>query len=94
MTIHGLLSRYSFLIDLWRESKKPGKAIAFAKAHTEAQVGIPWVVAAEFLAGAIAAGQDKKSSGNFLGHYPILQSNRIIIRAMLNSTRIFGQETH
>ena len=80
MTIHGLPSRHRFLIDLWRESKKPGKAVAFAKAHAEAQVGIPWVVAAEFLAGAIAADQDVEVIRECLGHYPILQSNRVIIR--------------
>ena len=43
------LADTSFLIDLWREAKNPGPATRFAQANAGKQVGICWIVEAEFL---------------------------------------------
>jgi len=69
-----------FLIDLWRESRSPGPATAFARENAEKQLGISWIVAGEFLAGAVSTKQDQESSQRFLSRYPIVQSSPGIIR--------------
>jgi len=43
-------------------------------------VAINWVVAGEFLAGAESAGQDEGLVRQFLGRYPLIQSNPSIIQ--------------
>jgi tRNA(fMet)-specific endonuclease VapC len=67
-----------FLIDLWREASRPGAATRFAKAHADRQVGICWVVAGEFLSGAVAASQDADRVSAFLAGYPVVQSSDLI----------------
>ena len=69
-----------FLIDLWREARSPGRATRFAREHEGEQVGINWVVAGEFLAGAEAAGQDADGVRRFLERYPLVQSSPSIIQ--------------
>ena len=68
-----------FLIDLWRESQSPGRATAFARTHAGKQVGICWVVAGEFLSGAVAAQQDQVLVKRFLSNYSILHSSLPVI---------------
>lgn len=75
-----ILADTVFLIDLWRESRAPGRATLFARAHVDLQVGICWVVAAEFLGGALAAGQDAAMAESFLSRYAIVHSGPAIVR--------------
>ena len=69
-----------FLIDLWRESASPGPATVYAQEHATLQVGINWVVAGEFLAGAVVAGHDQALVTAFLSRYPIVHSDASVIR--------------
>ena len=55
-------------------------ASAAWKAAASEQVGINWVVAGEFLAGALVAGQDVDLVRRFLGRYPLVQSSPSIIQ--------------
>jgi len=75
-----ILADTVFLIDLWREASSPGRATAYARAHASQQVGIPWIVAGEFLSGAMAAGQDRDLVAAFLSRYPVVQSDAATIR--------------
>jgi len=70
-----LLADTVFLIDLWREAHVEGRATRFAKDHAEQQIGINWIVAGEFLAGAKAANQDVDRVQRFLSRYPLVQSS-------------------
>lgn len=76
-----ILADTVFLIDLWRESKSPGAASTYARAHPTQQVGITWIVAGEFLGGAMAAKQDPAPVTAFLARYPLLHSDPAIIRS-------------
>ena len=76
-----------FLIDLWRESRSPGPATAFARTHAGDQVAICWVAAGEFMGGAAAADQDVDLVSAFLSRYPILHSDPAVIR---NYAEIFA----
>jgi tRNA(fMet)-specific endonuclease VapC len=76
-----LLADTVFLIDLWREAGSPGRATAFARANASKQLAICWVVAGEFLGGAVAAGQDIDMVRAFLSRYPVLNSDAAVIRA-------------
>lgn len=69
-----------FLIDLWREAARPAAASRFAQAHADRQVGICWVVAGEFLSGALAAHHDAQTITAFLVRYPVIYSNGHIVR--------------
>jgi predicted nucleic acid-binding protein len=75
-----LLADTVFLIDLWREARSPGPATAFAREHADRQVGICWVVAGEFLGGAVSAKQDPDLLTAFLSRYPIVYSSPGIIQ--------------
>ncbi len=75
-----ILADTVFLIDLWRESASSGPATVFARHHATQQVAISWVVASEFLGGAMVARQDLQLVSAFLSRYPILQSDSAIIR--------------
>lgn len=83
-----LLTDTVFLIDLWREAKAPGKATAYARNNLNRQAAIPWVVAGEFLGGALAANQDTDLVAAFLSRYPILNSDSAIVRQY---ARIYAQ---
>lgn len=74
------LADTGFLIDLWRESGRPaGHATRFAQQHAGSQVGVCWVVAGEFMSGAVAADQDAGSIASFLARYPVVHSNESIV---------------
>ena len=70
----------TFLIDLWREQRKPGPATAFAHRSRDLAVGLPWVVVGEFLSGGVAAGHDVRALAGFLGGYAVVHSADAIVR--------------
>lgn len=74
------LADTGFLIDLWREAVRPAVASRFAQRNATKQVGICWVVAGEFLSGALSAGHDAQMIASFLARYPVIQSNGHIVR--------------
>ncbi len=82
-----LLADTTFLIDLWRERRRPGAATAFARHHPDWTLGICWVVAGEFLSGAVEAGHDAGVIRAFLARYPVLHSSLAIAEhyALLHS---------
>ncbi len=69
----------SLLIDLWREARREGAAARFLTAHSDWQIGLPWVTKAEFLAGAVWAGHDPKSFAPLIDRYPIIHSSDEIV---------------
>lgn len=69
-----------FLIDLWREAARPAAASRFAQRNAAKQVGICWVVAGEFLSGALAANHTEQTITAFLARYPVIQSSGHIVR--------------
>jgi len=73
------LADTTLLIDLWREQKKPGQAMNFARIHADRSVGIPWVVAGEFKSGGVLAGQDSDLFNEFLGRYIVIHSTPAIV---------------
>ena len=73
-----LLADTTFLIDLWREQRRPGSATRFARKHPDRTLGVCWVTAGEFLSGAVDAGHDPDIIRAFLSRYPILQSGMAI----------------
>ena len=75
-----LLADTTFLIDLWREQRRPGLATAFAHRSRELAVGLPWVVAGEFLSGGAAAGHDVQALAGYLAAYPVVHSTDAIVR--------------
>jgi len=64
----------NFLISLWRD-QSVGKAGKWLKQNTDLSLGIPWVVKAEFLSGAIHAGHRKAPVAGFLDRYTTLWPN-------------------
>ncbi len=70
-----------FLIDLWREARFQGPATAYARAHSAQQAAICWVVAGEFLGGAVAAKQDASLAAEFLSRYTTVHSDEAVVRA-------------
>ena len=54
-----LLADTTFLIDLWREQRKAGPATTFAGERADLTLGLPWIVAGEFLGGGVIAGHDR-----------------------------------
>jgi len=74
-----VLADTTLLIDLWREQRRPGLATAFARQHENLSVGIPWVVAGEFLSGGIVAKHNIELLEQFLERYVIVQSTPSII---------------
>ena len=75
-----LLADTTFLIDLWREQRQEGLATGFARRHANLAVGLPWVVAGEFLSGGAAAGYDPEVLSAFLEPYPVVHSTDAIVR--------------
>jgi len=73
------LADTGFLIDLWRERGKQGPATRFALANSGKQVAISWVVAGEFLSGALLASHDPELVSSFLARYPTVQSTDAIV---------------
>ena len=74
------LADTGFLIDLWREATRPAAASRFAQANAVKQVGICWVVAGEFLSGALVANHEAQTIASFLARYPVIHSNGPIVR--------------
>jgi predicted nucleic acid-binding protein len=58
-----------FLIDRWRNGEF-SDASAYARAHIDDSLAIPWVVKGEFLRIAGIAGQDSPQVLDFLAGYP------------------------
>lgn len=75
-----LLADTTFLIDLWRESSPSGAAVRYARANLKKQVGLCWVVQAEFISGAVIAGHDAEPVARFLSRYTTVHSTDAIIR--------------
>ncbi len=73
------LADTTLLIDLWREQRRPGAATAFAQRHPDARIGIPWVVAGEFLSGGVTALHDPVTLHRFLDGFALVQSDVAII---------------
>ena len=76
-----LLADTTFIIDLWREQRKPAPATAFARANEGKTVGLPWVVLGEFLSGSVLAGHDPEELGAFVRFFPIVHSTGAIVAA-------------
>ena len=70
----------TFLIDIWRERRKPSVATAFARDHENSVVGLPWVVKGEFLRGAALAGQSEAAVDAFLGAFIVVWPNESTLR--------------
>jgi predicted nucleic acid-binding protein len=66
----------TFLIDLWREQKRPGPATRFAMEHDGETAGLPWIVMGEFLRGTYAAGITREQVEPFLDAYLIVWPGR------------------
>lgn len=75
-----LLADTVLLIDLWRETKKPGPAMRFAMAHSGHAIGISWVVLGEFLCGSVLAEQGSAAAEMFVGRYPVIHSNEAMVK--------------
>jgi len=80
------LSDTSFLIRLWRD-RESGPERQFIEQHALETVGLPWIVKAEFLRGAVAANQDEKAVAEFLARYPTVwpTENTLMLYAKLYS---------
>ena len=61
----------NFLIGLWRQPAD-GPEARFLAANPDAALGIPWIVKAEFLSGAVVAGHALERVAAFLADYPVL----------------------
>ncbi len=73
------LADTTFLIDLWREQRRPGITTSWARTHADHRIGIPWVVAGEFLSGGILAFHEPEALKQFLDRFPIIHSNKAVI---------------
>jgi predicted nucleic acid-binding protein len=60
----------SFLIRRWR-GREASAEQRFIDQNPEAVIGLPWVVKAEFLRGAVLAGHDLAMVREFLDRYPV-----------------------
>jgi predicted nucleic acid-binding protein len=58
-----------FLLDRWRNGELSA-ASAYARAHIDDSLAIPWIVKAEFLTVAGIVGQDSRKMAEFLARYP------------------------
>lgn len=74
------LADTTFLIDLWREQRSPGRATRFAAEHAHASFGLPWLVKAEFLRGVICARQDEEAAAHFVSRFVTVFPTEITIR--------------
>ena len=74
-----VLADTTLLIDLWREQRCPGLATAFALKHDYLSVGIPWVVAGEFLSEGVVANHNIELLEQFLVRFVAVQSTPPII---------------
>jgi tRNA(fMet)-specific endonuclease VapC len=68
----------NFLIGLWREPTT-GPEAHFLAANPDAALGIPWIVKAEFLAGAVVAGHALPRVAAFLADYPVVWADEDIL---------------
>ncbi len=68
----------NFLIGLWREPAT-GPEARFLAANPDAALGIPWIVKAEFLAGAVVAGHALPRVAAFLADYPVVWADEDIL---------------
>jgi len=75
------LTDTTFLIDLWREQRKPGRAMAFARQHREKVAGLPWIVMGEFLRGVYCAGLKREDVSAFLDGYIVVWPSPAVVDA-------------
>ena len=68
----------NFLIGLWREPAT-GPEARFLASKADATLGIPWIVKAEFLAGAVVAGHALPRVAAFLADYPVVWADEDIL---------------
>lgn len=68
----------NFLIGLWREPAT-GPEARFLATEPDATLGIPWIVKAEFLAGAVVAGHALPRVAAFLADYPVVWADEDIL---------------
>ena len=61
----------NFLIGRWRRGSA-GPEQTFIENNLEAAIGLPWVVKAEFLRGAVLAGHPHRQVSAFLDHVPVV----------------------
>ena len=67
-----------FLLDRWRNGDGSA-ASAYARAHQEDSLAIPWIVKGEFLRAAALAGCDSVELLEFLTRYPTLWPDEEVI---------------
>jgi len=79
----------NFLIGLWREPAT-GPEARFLAAKPDAALGIPWIVKAEFLAGAVVAGHALPRVAAFLADYPVVWADEDILPQPTDSARATG----
>jgi len=60
----------NFLISRWRDGEK-SSAARWLKANSDLVLGLPWIVKAEFLRGAVVAGHDRNEVREFLDRFPV-----------------------
>ncbi len=77
-----------FLIDLWREQRKPGPATALSRKLFAANLGINWVTAGEFLGGGVLAGHEPDALQGILARYRRVQSDDETVAAY---ARLYAQ---
>ena len=68
----------NFLIGLWRQPRD-GPEVRWLLNNANASLGLPWVVKAEFLAGAVVAGHSFDRVSHFLADYPVLWPDEAIV---------------
>ena len=69
ITVDRLLDA-NFLISRWRDGAKSAAA-NWLRANADLVVGLPWIVKAEFLRGAVVAGHDPREVREFLDRFPV-----------------------
>ncbi len=60
----------NFLISRWRDGVK-SSAAKWLRANADLVVGLPWIVKAEFLRGAAAAGHQRREVRELLDRFPV-----------------------
>lgn len=73
----------NFLILRWRGGKKSA-ASTWLREHADYSVGIPWIVKAEFLRGAVVAGHAPDEIQKFLSSFPVLWPDEALIQTYAN----------
>jgi predicted nucleic acid-binding protein len=70
-----------FLIDSWRERKRPGPASALALSLADSAFAINWVTAGEFLGGGLLAQQNAAIIEEMLARFTLVPSDTETVNA-------------